>query len=252
MKICVYSNCQGDGIAHFIRKVHPTWEIRVHHNWQIMLGETSGLAMVQDAKWWCDIFVYQPTDAFKDAPSTNDIIKDLGKARPISFPYCYNTGFFPIVKSGTFWTGNEIIKLAMRGSPLVEMWDNDEFLIYDCARRFAENVAEQSRREECCTLQFVPFILQNFQTKHLFLLHNHPASPLFVEMARAVLRAIDPKFDVEIPYDGPNDANLPGYHGVHPAVIRELGLRYTPDRRGEDMDYYRVLIQELAATKGML
>lgn len=257
MKLCIYSNCQGDGIAHFIRKVKPAWDIRVHHNWQLMMGEQSPEALLADLKD-CDVFVYQPTDGFVCKggyvmPTTGDMVTSLpSHVARISFPYVFNTGFFPIVKSGKWWTGSALVQAAVKGETNVVAGYDMNVWPFDCARRFAENLAEQSRREECCTLQFAPFILQNFQTKHMFLLHNHPASALFVEMARAVLREIGPALDVEIPHDGPNDANLPGYHGVHPAVVRELGLRYEPDRTGEDMDYYRVLIQEMASTKGVL
>ncbi len=261
MKVCIYANCQGDGVAHFLRKSSkaPDLDISVHRNFQLMLGEQSPadlLAAVSEA----DVFIYQPTDAFpaKDGTivrSTDDMVAELFRGRPehaISFAYQLNTGFFPIVKSGKWWTGDEVLEIA-RGSvwfDVVTCYDRN-MLNYDCARRFIENLAEQARREETTTIKMAPWILQNYRTKHMFLLHNHPASALLEELTHQILFQFKSCLD-RVHYDGPNDANLPGYHAVHPAVIKELGLTYEPDRRGEDAVYYRTLIEELAKTRGVL
>lgn len=260
MKRCtIYANCQGDGIAHFLRKTAMAehYEFKVWRNYQLMLGEQTAAGLMEDVTS-ADLFIYQPTPGFlckcgAEVPSTDEMVKRLKpRTMALSFSYQFNTGFFPIVKSGKWWTGRELDGLAFCGAPLLEMYDNGEILSFDCALRFAENLAEQSRRERECVMKFVPFILENFQSKHLFVMHNHPASALFVEMAQTVLRFVEPKWDVPIAYDHPNESNLPGYHAVHPAVIRELGLTYTPDRRGEDAEFYRSLITELAANKGVL
>ncbi len=257
MKLCVYSNCQGQGIKHFINKGHPEFDIRLHQNFRLMLGETAVQPLLDDAGD-CDVFIYQPTPEFEGkggfVPST-DKLQDICpiEAKKISFAYQFNTGFFPIVKHGRWWTGEWWVYMAKQTPEnLLNLYDNGMMQPFDCARRFAENLAEQSRREEQCTIKLAPWILQNFQTQHLFLLCNHPASALFVELAKRVLYEIDPALcPVEIPYDGPNDANLPGWHALHPAVKRELGITYD-QVPGGDADYYRVLIKELAETRGKL
>lgn len=251
MKICIYANCQGDGVAHFIRQVHPSWDVRVHHNWQILMGETSEVDLMRDAAD-CDVFIYQPTDALKHGMlSTEEMVAQTvpRHARFISFAYQFNTGFFPIVKHGKWWTGDMVMNMARNGYGLATPFDNDG-LIYDCARRFAENLAEQEDREKNCTVKMVPWILENYQSKHLFLLCNHPASELFVGLAGKILFELGPEMCGRMTYNTPNDANLPGYHAVHKAVKRELGLMYEPDRRGEDPDFFRVLMLELETTKG--
>lgn len=260
MKLTLYGNCQMDGVAFFVRKVHPAWDIRVHRNYQLMLGETAVQPLLDDVAD-CDVFIFQPTVAFDGkgghVPSTDDLEKSCrAGAKRLSYAYLFNTGFFPICKSGRWWTGDKLVRWASElNNPkdLLVLWDcMSDKLWFDCARRFAENLAEQSRREIGCTIKMAPWILENFQTQHLFVLHNHPASALFVELAHRVLLLIDPALDGPMAFDHPNQANLPGYHGVHPAVVRELGLQYEPDRRGEDMEFYRALITELAATKGLL
>lgn len=265
MKICIYANCQGDGVAYFMRKAVPSLDICVHRNYQLMIGEQDPAALLRDVDQ-ADVFIYQPTDAFPtkngEVPSTAFLADNVFRGRrehEISFAYQFNTGFFPIVKSGQWWTGAEVMARAkivcnsaacQRNNNTLQRYDLG-MLSFDCARRFAENLSEQSRREAGCSLRFAPFILRNFQTKHLFVMHNHPASALFEEMAFRMLAQIGQNVD-RTPYTHPNEAGLPGYHGVHPAVIRELGLQYEPNREGEDMEFYRTLITELLATKGVL
>lgn len=262
MKVVIYSNCQGAGLAMFLQRVRPELSVSVHLNYRMILGEENPADLLNGLEK-ADVFIFQPSGAFEckggwTVPSTDDLCKLSPKScLHISMPYCWNTGFFPVVKSGKWWTGDDVMELA-KGSnwfDLLTCYDRN-LLIFDCARRFIENLQEQARREEQCSIHLAPWILQNFQTKHLFLLHNHPGSALLVELAHRVLMRIGMDCD-EIPYDGPTDggrltAVMPGYHGVHPLVMRELGLTFEPNRTGEDMEFYRTLVKELAETKGKL
>lgn len=249
-----FSNCQGGAILHFLRKTQLAehYDMVQYNNWQIILNEQSPDDLMRDAAR-ADIFLFQPTDPLKHGmlSSAEMIDKVVPKsALKLSYAYSFNTGFFPIVKHGQWWTSHYVIGAARLGDrTLISRFEVDD-LPYDCARRFAENLAEQSRREALCDLRFAPFILENFQKKHLFLMENHPTSELFVHMARTVLRAINPAWDQEIPFDGPNDANLPGWHFLHPAVKRELGIEY--DAPGGDIHAYRKLMVEITEKNGVL
>lgn len=249
-----YANCQSIGICHFLKKTPMAqhYDFKLWNNWQIVLKEQDPAGLLEDAER-ADVFLYQPTDAMYGALSTgvfcNEVVpKDCIK---ISYPYIFNTGFFPIVKSGKFWTGDWWLHMA-KESPenLVKLYDNGMMQPFDCARRFAENLAEQSRREAGCTIKLAPWILENFQTQHLFLLCNHPASALLIEAARRIL-VLAGYDDMEIPITHPNEAALPGWHALHPAVKRELGIQYDQEPGG-DMEFYRALFAELAETKGIL
>lgn len=255
MKIVLFGNCQSTGVAHFIRKVRPELDVRVYLNYRLILGEENPDDLMRDAAD-CDAFVYQPTDALKHGMlSSAEMIQKAVPAAAIkvSFPYCFNTGFFPIVKYGQWWTSHSVLGIARLQPHLLEARYGLDDLHYDCARRFAENLAEQSRREEACDLKFAPYILQNFQTKHLFLVCNHPTSEFFVHMANEVLRAIGKPYNGPIPFTHPNEVGLPGYHALHPAVIRELGLQYTTDPNdGADKDWYRKMFVELAEKRGAM
>lgn len=255
-----YANCQSIGIFHFLKQTRlvEEYEFKLWNNWQIVLKEQDPAGLFEDARR-ADVFLYQPTDSLYGALSTdafcNEVVpKDCIK---ISYPYVFNSGFFPIVKHGRWFTGADWITEAKAGATdLLEIYDRHTgnprawHPSFDCARRFSENLAEQSRREEDCTIRLVPWMLQNFQTKHLFLLCNHPASALLVELAKRVMEIVAAPDDHIFTYDGPNDANLPGWHALHPAVKRELGITY--DAPGGDMEFYRTLIKELAQTKGVL
>lgn len=255
-KLCIYSNCQGRGIIHFLSKTHfkEIYSFRLHENYRIVLNETSPDALLADAST-CDVFLYQPMSAQKHGMlSTEEMLANVvpKSAVALSFSYQFNHGFFPIFKYGSWHTGKQVLDMASAApSSLVSSYDAD-MLYYDCARRFAECLAEQSRREESCNIRLASWILQNFQTKHLFTMCNHPASELFVEMARRIAAALNVAIG-DMPIVNANETGLPGYHAVHPAVVRELGLKYPiPQNDGADPHYYRVWMTELAATKGVL
>lgn len=233
-KLCIaYANCQGDGLAHFLRKVpefNEAYEIRVWHNWQIIMGESDPAGLNADAAK-ADIFIYQHTPSLKyGSLSSEDMVANLipKSCQHICISYAWNTGFFPIVQHGCWWTGDDVIARARAGEDIKAHFEQDPLSMrYDCARRFAENLAEQGRREAVCDIKMVPWILENYRKAHLFLLCNHPASPLLVAWAREILRKINPAWDQDIPIASANEANLPGFHWLHPAVIWELHLEYS-------------------------
>lgn len=252
--LLIFANCQGEALAYFLRKTRMPefFDIKVYANYRIILGQESYEKLVEDAAR-CDVFLYQPTDPLKHGQkSSAEIIEHVvpKAAQKISFSYSFNSGFFPICKYGSWHTGQQLLQECQYGGiDLVEKFDLG-ILNYDCARRFAECLAEQSRREETMDIRLAQFILQNFQTKHLFTMINHPSSELLVELTRRVIRLVRPELDYAIEFNGANEAKLPGYHAVHPAVVRELGLKYQIPNDEGDMDFYRVLIQELQDKRG--
>lgn len=227
-----------------------TFDFVQHNNWQSILGEVNPEDLLRDAAK-ADVFLYQPSGPIKNLDiSTEEITERIvpKSAVKLSYAYNFNSGFFPIVLHGGWHTSHEVIEKATRGIDVVSLYDEDR-LFYDCARRFAENLAEQSRREETCELKFAPYILQNFQREHLFLVCNHPTSTLFAHMARTVLTAMG-EDSGPIPIVHPNEANLPGWHPIHPAVIRELGLQYRIAEPEADHQWYRHLMKTIMEKRG--
>jgi hypothetical protein len=253
MNIVFYCNCQADGILHFLKKTPLAAgnHFSIWYNFRLILLEQDRNACFQ-ALAAADLVIYQPTTALDcrdgfQVPDSNTLFDQcLRHGTPrISFSYQFNHGFFPILKvapSFDGWITGEDVKQRVRRAGT---WDDlssekpifrdsggqGHYCSFDCARRFIECLAEQSRREQTCDVQMVDWILANYQTQRLFLTQNHPASALFAELARRIyahavcMKGLYHNMP-EIPFFGVNDAGLPGEMPVHPAVVRELGLKY--------------------------
>ena len=258
MKIVLYANCQADGIAHFLKKTPLAAEIKVWHNWQVLMKEQPLAGLLDDLRS-ADVLIFQPCrDGYicvdnVHVPGTDELIQRY--VRPgcalVSFAYQFNHGFFPILKVAPgragFITGDDV--LSWHNSGALREYDADCF-IFDCARRFIECLAEQSRREALCSVRMADWILGNYQEKRLFLTQNHPSSGLFVELTKRIMTVMGqllPDYWDKVYFSGlssevENEAGLPGTLPVHPAVVRELGLKYGPS---PDSSYYRTLLQDL-------
>lgn len=263
--VVFYTNCQSQGIIHFLRKTPLADEcdfIR-QNNWQLIMGEQDideFFAILQRA----DVVVYQPTTEHKCTngflmPDTETLLKKYApNCHRISFVYQYNDGFFPLIKHGVWKTSPDLIAkmVATRRNPILQdaiyQQYNAGLLTFDCARRFAECLAEQAHREEMenADIQTASFILQRFQREQLFISENHPASALYEELAYQIGEELRFRFSVPptIPsltfqYEGANECNMPGEMPVHEAVVKELGLRYPATEKAHE--YYRTKLDEL-------
>lgn len=265
--ICSYSNCQGGGVWHFLKKtpISDDYDLVQVNNWQVILGEQPR-SLLYDSIKKAEVLLYQPTGEFlctdgQKIPSSDELISDLlsKEAMRISYSYQYSTGFFPILKVANGFDGfvtGECVKELLRRRPPDWPVGNEDYplrrydvddLCYDCALRFAECLAEQSRREAECTIGMTDFILANFQKQRLFLTQNHPTSALYAELARRIAWHIDPTDgDLDqvpaIPIVSENEAGMNGTLPVHPAVVRELGLKYPADA---DCSVYRTMLEQM-------
>lgn len=214
------------------------------NNWQFILQELPiDMLFTEAAK--AAVFIYQPTDQHRDKmgnliPSSEDLIRNVvpKDAKRISFAYQYNNGFFPIIKETDkdYATGQRVRELAKGDKHAYWQAYNSGAMFFDCAKRFVDCLTEQHRREMTCDIEMVPFILENFRKRRLFLNQNHPASCMFVELARRVylhvygdgddLDDLDDGFLVKSM--GDNDAGMNGELPMHPAAVRELGLEFGP------------------------
>lgn len=269
---CLYGNCQMDGILHFLRKtpLASEFDFKVWHNWRLVLLEEEFTPEFLQSVSESSVFIYQPTGEFLNVkgemiPSTDFILANHVRpdAIKISLPYVWNSGFFPILKAAPSfegWLTGREVKSLCRCDPatLLENYDFGDacLLNFDCALRFAECLAEQSRREQTCDIKMADFILANFQTQRLFLTQNHPSSVLFVELTKRIIWRLimsgvemrdgtwNIKCSPDISWTDINEANLPGALPVHPAVVSELRLKYAADA---DYSYYRKLLEEFIA-----
>jgi hypothetical protein len=253
-KLCLfYTNCQGDGILHFLKQsdLAQEYDFQIFHNWQIILGEQDPKDL-HVAATHADVFIYQPHEAQHGAKSTEEIKSGLLPAhcKTLSFAYQYNHGFFPIIKHPGGWhTGKAVIERAKHGINLMASY-KARVINFDCVGRFAACLAEQARREEHVDLKFVPFILDAYRYTRLFLTENHPTSFFFQYMAMMVYKALRPAAETlpNFSYKTENDVNLPCGVPHHPIATRELGLEY--EESSPDLSEYDKWMEELIAKKG--
>lgn len=278
MNICLYGNCQNDGLLHFLRKTRLADEaqFKIWHNWRIILLEEESIAGLVDSLPDADVFIFQPcrgalcTDG-KMIPNTDELCR---LAKPdcvrISYSYVFNMGFFPLLNVSPGpdgWITAALLKQRTWGPDSLSrhhdlMRDyNAGRLHFDCAKRFVECAAEQSKREQETDIKMVPWILQNYRKQRLFLTQNHLTSAVFAELARQILwKVYGPMGSwqtqrkdgltwktIDIPWTDQNEAQMNGVMPVHQAVVDELGLEY-PATEGAH-EYYRDLLEKMMVGK---
>lgn len=248
-----YSNCQGQGAVHFLRKspLAESFEFSHYNNYAIILKEQSAEDMLKEASR-ADVFLYQPTPAIQYCELSTEVIVEEVVPRDslkLSFGYGFNHGFFPLVHHGQWQAGEEIKRLARETSAELLSRYDEEALNFDCQQRFAACLAEQRRREEKDKddIPMAGWIEANHRQVQLFLCENHPASAYLSEVAKQVAFRIA-GYPVEMPFAFNNDANLPCGLLVHPAVVRELSLEY-PAEEGAVQFFRDYLLRLIAYSK---
>lgn len=192
-KLCLsYSNCQGQGAVHFLRKspLAESFEFSHYNNYAIILKEQSAEDMLHEASH-ADVFLYQPTPAIQYCELSTEVIVEEVVPRDslkLSFGYGFNHGFFPLVHHGQWQAGEEIKRLAREvPAELLSRYD-DGVLNFDCQQRFISCLAEQRRREEKDKddIPMADWILENYRRQQSFLCENHPASAYLARVAHRV------------------------------------------------------------------
>ena len=236
-----YSNCQGAGAVHFLRKtaVAADYEFKHYNNYQIILGEQSPDDLAKDVLK-ADVFFYQTTPALKYGMLSTEEMCNVVPERclKIAFGYGVNFGLFPLVHHGQWQTG-DVVKRQAKECPSQLMSLYDQGLVhFDHLVRFEACVAEMRAREERERVaggyhHYVPMadhIAARYRHERLFISENHPASAYFAELARRVAGVVLGQPDhPPIPYTDYNEANLPCGILVHRSTVKELDLQYGPD-----------------------
>jgi len=208
----IFGNCQSFGLAHFLRKAKFPYDIKVFENYKLILKEQTPEALRESAAQ-CDLFIAQPTRemAHGELSAEYYIEKVIPKtAQVITFPYCVNNGFFPLIGHGDGFMGTAEMSAdywKLSKDCLLAMYDTGliDFALWP---RFLACAAEQARREQQCDIRLSTWIINN---RHLplFLNFNHPSSLLFAELAREVISFVNDAEAPEIHVHGLNEANLP-------------------------------------------
>lgn len=189
-KCVIYANCQGDGLAVFLKLMGFPHETRVFRNYQMILGEQRWEDLEEAARS-CDYFIYQPTDDKHDKFASEHILEEFIRPRnvfAISFAYIVNHGFFPLIEHGGKFIGGEFIPDKAFQEPLdyvLAQYDAGRFGFH-LRERFVYCLNEQMRREAKTDVKLGGFILER-SNRQLMLNYNHPSSPIFDELARQAM-----------------------------------------------------------------
>lgn len=229
MKFLVYSNCQGIGIWKAllcIPWIAEKYELCYHANYV----PTNNVKLMRDVSE-ADVILYQPLAA------TEDILKMAKKdAVVISFPYIYCNWLWPFyinqTKDGAiFYDGGIIRNLRMVSSKrqLLE-WFHEGKIDFELQRRQEESLQTLRNKEEHTLIKVADYILENYKSKRLFHMTNHPSHHIYIHCANQVLRALGWNETV------PEDASIGEYNDckfwpIHPYVTKYFQLTYGDNDR---------------------
>jgi len=246
LKVLIYANCQGSGIEKFIfPEISKHMDVSISHevNYAAITGgygesNVSNLpedfmSKIQEA----DVFIYQPIAEKHGVLSTNKLVKySITNFLPenclsISFPYAYNNALWPVFSEGKSIKIDSLLLKAAKNSSsekeLISLYNsgNIRFEFYD---RFETTSQILEEKESYCDVKISKYIRANVNKKRLFLTQNHPATDLFIEMSRQVIKIVSKNlgfnFD-EQNYVSENtglNANVVGIPGYYPIDIYSL------------------------------
>lgn len=246
MNLCVvYTNCQGAGVVHFLRKAGFPFQIEVYENYKLILKELSPDNLKASAKKCC-LFIVQPISEEKhgelsSAHYTDEVIPK--SAFVVRMPSIFNHGQHPLIPFGHSWLGLDEIRDTLKRYSLHEIlgaYDQGLFNFH-LTERFNACLEDQRMREKKngCNVLMSDF-MDSHRNQRLMLTFNHPTSLVLSEMARQVQEITIHKGS-PLPFNGENDANLPCTGPVSQYVTKEYGWTRAFDPGANE--YYRNLLK---------
>lgn len=243
--VVIYANCQGDGLAHFLKRMGSESEFRIFRNYQIILGEQSYEELCEAARA-ADVFIYQPTGPQHEHCSTDHILFNVlpSRSRRISFGYCFNHGRFPLIRSGkgtihgALEIGGWLTRLPLKECVAMYRSREMQFCLWE---RFLECLKEQAIREQTLDVRMTGWMLENFD-RQLLLNVNHPSSPYFIKLAQRVWPLLEAKRYSPVQHWRTNEINLPCPVPRSDIEITTFRMNAGPDPAA-DAFYEELLIQ---------
>lgn len=254
MKLCIiYANCQGMGLAHFLRKADFPYEIRTFENFRFILKEQDPEEMMQLAPR-CDLFIYQPTDAKYDTLCAQQIVNNLlpTHCRTLSFSYMFNSGMFPLCPHGHDIHGKEFILplMAVKSDEEIIRMYHDGTIDFGMTSRFLACASEQARREVFTDIKMAEWIVRNSFWRPFFT-ENHPTSITFCALASKVMDTVGEGDPSKARHRHWNEVGLPCGRPLSRYAVRHFGLSDQPDTTPEldSEKCYLDLLKQVLATR---
>jgi hypothetical protein len=188
MRILFYGNCQGLALSELVNqllcpKVHASCVL----NFDLVNNK---VPFPFDRLKNIDAFVYQPLAAKHGDLSTDHVIQFLpNHVRQVSFPYLYNSGFWPIFWEGNRLIGGEQVRRRIGLASTFAATANNVLTgkLFDGISRFTSDLIELKRREENVDVICSDLIEAKWASEQLFYTQNHPSIALLLPMLERVL-----------------------------------------------------------------
>ena len=258
LNILFCANCQGQAINKYLescQEFNKLFNVDYIENWILLKETNKNLPKYFDKLKKCDIFIYQPLKAKHEKLSTEtenglkSLLKDDCKL--ISFPYIYNSSFWPFFHSGSinedFYPGISGKKIANYEviCNLKEKFTNDEILImynkneidFKYKENFEKTMSILKSNEKNTTIKVSDYILKKYKTERLFMIKDHPTKYLLIYCANEILKNLNINYTInydnyDINYHGMIDSSYSRKDNKWPITkqcANELGLNYYDD-----------------------
>ena len=240
-RIALFGNCQVEALERVLRLALPDrgFEIACLAN-NPFTGEMLPTEGILETLGRADVVVFQPLGKRFGVLSQSSLRESLSNT-VLTFPRLFNAGiaglcFAPLATrapSNTYG-GEMIVKLLEQGVTPAEIKRRyrEGGIDFELPRRFDECVEIMRRRESSTDIVFADYIEANHRSKRLFLTHNHPATPLFVELSRQIATLSALPIDLVRIHSvrGNNIGGLPqGYAPISPFDADALGYEFPFD-----------------------
>jgi len=226
--IVIYSNCQGNGISFFLKKIFPNSTINIINNYDIIWKKKKiDVTALQQA----DLFIFQPISEthgiYSTVPNTKNNIMSYLKTdcKTISFPYIYNDSLWVIIPPAKIdnYIGNynkmnkyvntlPIEKLKSEGKTLDEVINlyNTNKINFNYKERYDNSIRILKMKEDMCDVIVSDYIEKNIMKEKLFFTQNHPTTNIFIHCVNQILSLLKINFTFKSKDFNNNVIKLPG------------------------------------------
>lgn len=206
MKFTVYGNCQSAALAETLMKSDEFKEL---YEWRrnkfIHMMNTDDITSVIDIFKSVDLLIYQRVSDNYRIPelSTNSLLKMCKSSlKAISFPTIYFNAYFPHLDN--FLEKRSILErvhdyimmycyyIGLNQKQTIDLIQNSNLYPRDYSLKLLNDSFEKLEgREEGVDIIISDYIKNNYKSKKLFLLFNHPVGVLFDHLANRILHVLE-------------------------------------------------------------
>ena len=246
-QFCILTNCQGAAILKALytcKEFNNTYETYGYPNY--ITNEIT--ETIQKGIMNADVILYQPLSKdSKGVYCTDDLLKyKKESAIAIGFPYIYCNWlwnfYMELSRTYSYFFDNGIIrelKKTYTSEEILSKFKNNE-IDFKLEERKHRSLAILREKEKYTDIKVADYIDNNYKTKQLFNIPNHPTHHIFIHCANQVLQLLS------IDYIIPENTNIGEYNDykyfpIDQRVKETLQLTYCDQNK----DYYLNLLTDV-------